>query len=71
MSRYVVRICIIQCKRVGGLHDFEKYELATPNCDRDVATAAWVIKCLANPQSDGAEYVLNAIMERRNQLNGS
>ena len=67
----IMQYCTRIITGVGGLHDFEKYELATPNCYRDVATAAWVIKCLANPQSDGAEYVLNAIMERRNQLNGS
>ena len=48
----------------GGLHDFEKYELAVPNCHRDVAIAAWVIRCLGNGGED-AGNVVNAIVERR------
>ena len=52
----------------GGLHDMERYELATPNCNRDVAVAAWVIKCLANPKSEGSENILSAIIERRKEL---
>ena len=53
---------------VGGLHDFEKYELAVPKVNRDVATAMWVIKCLANPDSKGSAEVLKAIQERRRDL---
>lgn len=51
---------------VGGLHDFEEHEMAFPNFDRDVSTAIWVIKCLANPKSEGSAEVLNAIIEHRN-----
>ena len=56
---------------VGGLHDFERYELAVPNVDRDVATAAWVIRCLANPKSEGSQQVLEAILERRRELSSN
>ena len=38
---------------VGGLHDYEYHEMATPNYDRDVSVAIWVIKCLANPKCEG------------------
>lgn len=33
--------------------------------DRDVAIAAWVIRCLANPRNKDTEYVLTAIQEQR------
>lgn len=53
---------------VGGMHDYEKYELATPNFDRDVTTAIWVLKCLANPKCEGSDYMLQLIQDRRQQL---
>ena len=53
---------------VGGLHDFEYYEMASPNYDRDVSVAIWVIKCLANPKCEGSEEAVQAIIERRNKL---
>jgi len=49
----------------GGLHDFEYHEIATPNYDRDVVVAIWVIKCLANPSCDGSKEAMEAIIERR------
>jgi len=48
-----------------GLKSFEYSEMALPVCDRDVAIAAWVIRCLANPDCEGSQVVLDAIAERR------
>lgn len=64
----IMKFCEDIITGVGGLHDFERYELATPNCDKDVATAAWVIRCLANPKNPDSEMVLNAIIERRKEM---
>lgn len=33
--------------------------------DRDMGIVAWVIRCLANPQSEGSREMLDAIRERR------
>ena len=51
----------------GGLHDFEQHELAVSNCDRDVAVAAWVIRCLGNGGNDAGD-VVDAIVARRAEL---
>lgn len=53
----------------GGLHAFERCEWAVPTVPRDEAVAAWVIRCLANPDSEGSGDVLAAIMERRRKVN--
>lgn len=53
---------------VGGLQDFEYYEIASPNYSRDVSAAIWTIKCLANPKCEGSEEVLSAILERRKEI---
>ena len=50
---------------INDLHTFERHELASPNCSRDVAIAAWVIRALANPKNLDSERILNAIVERR------
>lgn len=50
---------------VGGLHDFEYYEMATPTIPRDEAVAAWVLRCLANVKCEGSDLVLGAIQKRR------
>jgi hypothetical protein len=52
----------------GGLHAMEYYELAVPTIDRDEAVAAWVIQCLANPNCEGSDYVLEQIQARRAQI---
>jgi len=52
---------------VGGLHDFEYHEMATPNYDRDVTVAIWVMKCLANPLCEGSDEAIQAILEKRNK----
>ena len=51
----------------GGLHDFERRELAVPKCDRDVAIAAWVIRCLGNGDNESGK-VVDAIVARREEL---
>jgi len=60
------------CEKViegcGGMNDFEKYELVVWNEPERIATAKWVIRCLANPESEGSEYVLNEIIERRKEV---
>ena len=53
---------------VGGLHDYEYHEMATPNYDRDVSVAIWVIKCLANPKCEGSQDAIQAIIERRERI---
>jgi len=53
---------------VGGMNDYEKYELVIWNESERVAAAKWILRCLANPKNEGSEYVLNAIMERRKEL---
>ena len=53
---------------VGGLRDFERYELAVPNIDRDEATVIWTLKCLANPACELSREVLDAISERRHEV---
>lgn len=53
---------------VGGLNDFERYELAIPTVpDRELA-AQWTLRCLANPDCKGSAEVLSAIIERRERL---
>lgn len=53
---------------VGGLHDFETYEIATPNMPRDEAVAIWVLKCLGNKECDGSQKVLNEIIKHRKEV---
>jgi hypothetical protein len=49
----------------GGLHDYERCELASPTVPRDEAVAAWVIRCLANPRCEDSDGILAAIQEQR------
>ena len=63
----LLEFCTKIIEGVGGLHDFGYYEMATPNYDRDVSTAIWVIKCLANPKCEGSEEAIQAILERRTE----
>jgi len=51
-----------------GLHAFERFEFATPTIPRDQAVAAWVIRCLANPDCEGSGDVLAAIAARRAKM---
>lgn len=60
------------CQRViegvGGMNDFERYELGVWNESDRVAAARWVLRSLANPRCEGSRDVLDAIEERRRYL---
>jgi hypothetical protein len=51
-----------------GLHSFEAHECAVMNVPRDEAVASWVIRCLANPASEGSADVLESIIRRREKV---
>jgi hypothetical protein len=50
---------------VGGMNDYDRYEVVVWNVPERIAAAEWVIRCLANPQCEGSEEVLQAIMAQR------
>lgn len=52
----------------GGLLNYERYEWAIRNDTDEMTAASWIIRCLANPKSEGSEEVLQAIIERRKEL---
>ena len=52
---------------VGGLHDFEEHEIATPNIPRDEAVAIWILKCLGNVKCEGSQKILNEIVKHRKE----
>jgi hypothetical protein len=52
---------------VGGMNDFEKYELVIWHESERISAGYWVIRCLANPKSRGSKAVLDAIMEKRGE----
>ena len=49
----------------SGMNSFEQHELVVWHCGEREAAANWIIRCLANPQCEGTEDVLHAIMEQR------
>lgn len=49
----------------GGLKSFEYHEIVQWNCDRDVAIARWVIRCLANIGCKNSGKVIDAIIKQR------
>ena len=53
---------------VGGLKDYEKYEMAVPKFDDHITAAIWTIRCLANPLNAGSQMVIDAIIERRREM---
>lgn len=53
---------------VGGMNDYEQYEMVIWNQPERIAVADWVVRCLANPRCEGSEEVLQAIQERRSEL---
>ena len=53
---------------IADLHTFERCEMAVAKVPRDVAVAAWVLRCLANIRCPGGLAVLEAIHERRDSL---
>jgi hypothetical protein len=49
----------------GGLLDYERYELAVRNDTDEIVSASWIIRCLANPDNEGSDKVLRAILDYR------
>jgi hypothetical protein len=50
---------------VGGMNDYEKYELVLWNEPERTAGARWALKCLANPKCEGSAEMLDAIIKQR------
>jgi hypothetical protein len=53
---------------VGGMDDFERYELAVWDVPERIAAAEWTIRCLTNPNCKGSAEALDAIIKRRKEL---
>ena len=49
----------------GGYKAFQKYELAVENYEHDICVSIWILRCLANPECDGSEEVIDAILKVR------
>jgi hypothetical protein len=49
----------------GGMNNYEETEVVVWHKPEREAVAAWVIRCLANPECEGSEDVLNAITLQR------
>jgi hypothetical protein len=53
---------------VGGLNDYERHELVIwPYSDR-IAAAVWTMRCLSNPNCEGSDVALAAIIEQRETM---
>lgn len=52
----------------GGFKNCEKYELMVHHINREVSIAGWVIRCLANPECEGSQKVLDSILEQRKKV---
>ncbi len=53
-----------------GLSSFERYELVFFHKPKDVIAAYWTLACLANPNCEGSEETLQAIIgERKRRRN--
>jgi len=51
----------------GGMDDFERYEIVSWKCSDRVAAAHWMLKCLANPDCEGSQEALDAIIKARKE----
>lgn len=49
----------------GGMNSFEDREMVIWNAPDREAAAAWIIRCLANPDCEGSRAVLDSIERRR------
>jgi hypothetical protein len=49
----------------GGLLAYEEREWAEPTRSDRHAAATWTVECLANPQCEGSEKTLAAVLQRR------
>ena len=52
---------------VGGLDDYERYEMAIPKGRKEIVVAKWTIECLANPGCEGSEEILSVIIKKRKE----
>jgi hypothetical protein len=52
----------------GGMQAYEEHEIVVWNVPDREATAAWIIRCLANPRCEGSAEVLKAIAARREEV---
>jgi len=52
---------------VGGMNDYERYEIVAWNQPERIAAANWTLQCLANPDCEGSAGVLEAIMQKRRE----
>lgn len=52
----------------GGFVDFENHEWPVYHNSREYSIAAFVVRCLANPKLEGSQEVLDAIIERRKEI---
>jgi hypothetical protein len=50
----------------GGLNDYERHELVVWPYSKQLAASVWTMRCLANPDCEGSDVALAAIMARRN-----
>lgn len=57
------------CKEIidgaGGFISYEEHELVIWHISRERAVAEWVIRCLANPDNEGSQMVIDSIIKRR------
>jgi len=51
----------------GGFKSCEKHEIMVHNISREHSIAAWVIRCLANPDCEGSKETLESIHVQRNK----
>lgn len=52
----------------GGFAKWEKH--FEYSCPREIAFAAFVLRCLANPECEGSEMVFNSILQDREFFGG-
>lgn len=52
----------------GGFKNCEKYEAMLHHISREYSIAEWVIRCLANPECEGSNEVIEAIIKQRSAL---
>ena len=48
-----------------GMNSFQRHELVVWNEPERIAAVKWALRCLANPQCEGSDHMLHAILERR------
>lgn len=49
----------------GGMNDFERYEIVVFHNSERVAAAVWTLRCLANPECEWSQEVIDHILAVR------